>query len=74
MIAIYDMTSGTLRKELEAQSPVKEKHASVEIQAPALHAPEPRLQEIEFTGTAEIHTLPEHLAAIKVEDFIDTMK
>ena len=74
MIAVYDMTSGTLRKELEARNNTTEEQAPAETQATGIALPELRLQEIEFSNTADAHTLPDHMAALEVEDFIKKMK
>jgi hypothetical protein len=72
MITVYDMTSGTLRKELE------ESHQTESLQQTemheATHAPELQLQEIVFETPVTNDTLPEHLLGIQVEDFINNMK
>ncbi len=74
MIAVYDMTSGTLRKELEARKEVTEEHATAEMQTTGMLLPDLRLQEVEFSITADANTLPDHMAALEVEDFIEKMK
>ena len=71
MITVYDMTSGTLRKELEASStPSETKPALVEHDG---YNTELQLQEIEFEQPAS-DSLPAHLLATQTDEFIDSMK
>ncbi len=73
MITVYDMTSGTLRKEFE-EGRQTERSEQPE-QHEALYAPAAaQLQEIEVASPNSRDTLPEHLLGIQVEDFIDNMK
>jgi len=74
MIAVYDMTSGTLRKELEARTNIAKEHSTADMQTAGMLLPELRLQEIEFSSSTDTHTLPDHMAALEVEDFIEKMK
>ena len=72
MITVYDMTSGTLRKEREEgrQTETTQQAEMVE----AVYAPGLQLQEV-VTETPHASTeLPQHMFGIKAQDFIDTMK
>jgi hypothetical protein len=72
MITVYDMTSGTLRKELEERKQMKSLQQTEMHEA--LHAPGLQLQEIVFEPPVSEEALPEHMLGIKAEDFINSMK
>jgi len=72
MITVYDMTSGTLRKELE-ESKQTESLQQTEMHE-AILAPGLQLQEIVFESPCSDEALPEHMLGIKAEDFINSMK
>jgi hypothetical protein len=72
MITVYDMTSGTFRKELE-ESRQTESVQQTEMHE-TMYAAELQLQEIVFATPVSNDTLPEHLLGIKAEDFINSMK
>ncbi len=71
MITVYDMTAGTLQKDIEASSapaqeePAMQTHEQVEYDL--------RLEEIEFESPAK-DSLPSDLLNINTADFITSMK
>ncbi|NOY67053.1 MAG: hypothetical protein GXP13_06550 [Gammaproteobacteria bacterium] len=68
MVTIYNMMSGTLRKELDATDQSQSFVTEYE-----LNVPETQLQEIEFDDTAT-NSIPAHLLSIKAADFLKKMK
>ena len=73
MVTMYDMTSGTLRMELEVISK-PEGQIPPAMNEQAIYDSEPLLQEIEFICTEAVDCMPAHLAGVEIEDFIKTMK
>lgn len=71
MITIYDMTSGTLRKDLEANDEY-EQNQSAMIEQTQYQA-ELKLQEIEFE-TETPDSMPAHLLDAQADDFLNSMK
>jgi len=71
MITIYDMTSGTLRKELEASGmPEQVQPGMIEQEH---YQTELKLQEIEFE-TKQSDSMPTHLLGARATDFLNSMK
>jgi len=72
VIAVYDMTSGTLRKELEAETQttiVAPTDVSAAYQAPAYA--ELQLQEVTFSQHESTDKLPESILSMNVQDILD---
>jgi len=65
------MTSGALRKDLEASSTPE--HTQPEMAGQDLSGPELQLQEIEFENSVS-DSMPSHMLDIIAEDFLDAMK
>lgn len=73
MIKVYDMTSGTLREELEANTIIPQDDLRTDqIVMPALGV---QLQEYDFTNPgATQNAMPTTLLQVNSEKFIDDMK
>lgn len=73
MIKVYDMTSGTLREELEANTIILQDDLHTDqIVMPALSV---QLQEYDFTTPdATQNAMPTTLLQVNSEKFIDDMK
>jgi len=71
MITVYDMMSGTLRKDIEADSAPEQSQNFMDERE--INMPELQLQEIEFDDTAT-NSMPAHLLNIKATAFLKVMK
>lgn len=71
MIAVYDMTSGTLQKELEAetQTTAAPTDGTAAYQEPVY--PELQLQEVTFSQHGSTPELPEAILSMSVKDILD---
>jgi len=75
MITIYDMTSGTLRKELEDSNNQGDNGSNAtDTHWDTTIAPELQLQEIELTNTEQSKAIPSSLLKSDADQFIDQMK
>ena len=73
MVTVYDMTSGTLRQELEANRPSTPVEPTPDMRCEAEDTLMPMLQEVQWSD-ADNSTLPDHLAGLNVDSFISEMK
>jgi hypothetical protein len=73
MIKVYDMTSGTLREELEATTIIRQDEIRTdEVGIPALNA---QLQEYDFNTPDNAQAaMPTTLLQVNSEKFLDEMK
>ena len=73
MIKVYDMTSGTLREELEATTIIRQDDIRTdEVGMPALNV---QLQEYDFSTPDNVQSaMPTTLLQVKSEKFLDEMK
>ena len=74
MVTVYDMTSGTLRQELEASKPSIQVEPTPDMRCEAEDTLMPMLQEVQWSETDNNNTLPDHLAELNIDSFIREMK
>lgn len=76
MVKVYDMTSGTLRYELEAEAEKKSAQPIpvAEIRLDAEYCPAPALQEIVLSEPQTNKSPARHIAGLDVDSFVNGMK
>lgn len=73
MVTVYDMTSGTLRQELEANKPSTQVEATPDMRCEAEDTLMPMLQEVQWSETDD-NASPDLLAGLNIDSFISEMK
>ncbi|HEC28668.1 MAG TPA: hypothetical protein ENI65_03660 [Gammaproteobacteria bacterium] len=73
MITVYDMTSGTFRKELEISNTPEEPTQPAMVELAGIDK-ELQLREVEFKRTEVVGSMPAHMVNVKIGSFINTMK
>ena len=74
MITVYDMTSGTLRQELEAEKKSAQPAQATEMHLDIAYSYEPALQEVLLNETSTDKSEARHIAGLDVDSFINRMK
>lgn len=73
MITVYDMTSGTFRKELEVSNKPEGQAQPAMVELAGIDK-ELQLHEVEFKRTEVVDSMPAHMVNVKIGSFINTMK